>query len=92
MSGINFEDYRDLLIVNVAGELHVVEAPAHEAEISDLVAFDMPNGVEVIGLVIDQMWCNRTESEYRCVGRMTTIYQAKIIYREKWSAEIRENS
>ena len=93
MSNINYEDYRDLLIVNAGGELYVVEAPAHEAEISDLVAFDR-NGQEILGLVIDKMWCNRTESEYRCFGRMTPIYQAKIIYREKWSVpyEDRVNS
>ena len=92
MSNINFEDYRDLLIVNANGELYVVEAPAHEAEVSDLVAFDLNDNEEAIGLVIDKMWCDRTESEYRCMGRMTHIYQAKIICREKWSAEITENS
>lgn len=90
MSDINFEDYRDLLIVNAGGELYVVEAPAREARVSDLVAFDPTPGVETIGLVIDKMWCNRTEDEYRCMGRMNRIYQAKIIYREKWSAEFAE--
>lgn len=92
MANINYEDYRDLLIANANGELYVVEAPAHEAEVSDIVAFDLASGVEEIGLVIDKMWCNRTESEYRCIGRTNRIYQAKIIYRERWFAEITENS
>ena len=87
MSDINFKDYRDLLIVNAGNANYVVDAPAHEAEVSDIVAFDIDPGVEALGLVIDKMWCNRTESEYRCMGRMTDIYQAKIIYRERWSAD-----
>lgn len=86
MSDINFEDYRDLLIVNAGGTNYVVEAPAHEADVSDIIAFELTPGVEAIGLVIDKMWCNRKESEYRCMGRMNCIHQAKIIYRERWSA------
>ena len=82
MSDINFEDYRDLLIVNAGGELCVVEAPAHEAEISDIVAFDR-DGQEILGPVIDKMWCNRTESAVsfqrtgcRISSCKTGVYQA----------------
>lgn len=81
----NVNNYRDLLIVNADGKLYVVDAPAHEAYVSNLITFDVDEHQEKIGLVIDKMWCHREEEQYRCVARMNKIYPAKAIYVERWS-------
>lgn len=86
----NYEDFRDLLIVNAGGELYVVDAPSHETNVSDLVAFDVDTHQEKIGLVIDKMWCHRKEAQYRCMARMNRIYPAKVIYRGRWAAPVKE--
>ena len=87
MSEINYEDYRDLLVVSTCGETYMVEAPAHEVNVSDMVVFDQKNGFNLVGIVVDKTWCNRTESEYRCIKQVIHIYQAKKVFRERWSAD-----
>lgn len=73
-------NFRDLLIVNVDEKLYVVEAPAHRAEIGDLVSFD-ELATQKLGQVVNKMFCVKDEDEWNCISDLLPIWQAKEIYR-----------
>ena len=84
-------NFCDLLVVDVNSSLYVVEAPAHEAFEGDLAEFvtDLPMSAKVplLGTVVETMFCERGEREYRCMSTLHIIYPARKIFRSKWVAE-----
>ena len=78
-------NFCDLLIVLYDKKLYVVEAPAYEAEVGDLVAF-ATGLVLVLGEVKDKLFCTKEEAEYRCIRLMNPIHPARRIYKMRWEA------
>lgn len=83
---IDVNEFCDLLIVEVGSEIHVVEAPAYEANKGDFVSFT--NGtLPMMGKIVDKMWCEKDKEVYRFVGYLGTIHQAERIYYPRWERE-----
>lgn len=78
-------NFCELLIVSHEDTLYVVDAPANEAEVGDLVEF-APLPKLILGEVVDKMFCTRGEEEYRCIGLMKAIHPARRIYKMRWEA------
>lgn len=84
---IDTSDFYDLLMVDVAGVIHVVEAPAHEARVGDYVKFTN-DSVLSMGEVVDKMWCEKSGDTYRCISYIKTIHPVEKIYHPKWEREV----
>lgn len=82
----NIEHYRDLLIVERNGGLDVVDAPAHETNVGDKVTY-WRGETEALGTVIDKMWVNDEDEQYRCIARVNKIYPATAIFRKNWQVD-----
>lgn len=84
---MDIKEYCELLVVSSGKEIHVVEAPAHEAYEGYLVVYCV-DGAERIGTVTDKMWCVKDEEQYRCMAKMNRIFLAQAIYSKHWQAEV----
>lgn len=78
-------EFCELLIVTHNEQLHMVEAPTHEAYEGDLVEF-APISALVLGEVVDKMFCAKDSDEYRCISKINPIHPARRIYKVRWEA------
>ena len=84
---MDFSNYRDLLIVNHEDALLVVDVPANEADVGDLVSFEDPFGFIQTGNVVDKMWAEKDGEVYRCIAHLRHICKGVKIYRGRWEEE-----
>lgn len=83
---MDYNNYVDLLIVDVNEQLYVVEAPTHEAEEGNLVSFK-DGRLSMLGTVVDKLWCEKDDDRYRCMGYLKPILPVETIYKATWQRE-----
>ena len=91
------ENYVDLLFVQDGPNRQVVEVPAYQAEVGDLVEYTAPEDEEPVGgfaetvvstrlgLVLKKMRCERFGNEWSCISEVAQIRRGKAAYHPGWS-------
>lgn len=87
----------ELLFVQDGAGRQVVEVPAFQAEVGDLVEYIMPGTEEAVvgftgtpevtclGMVLKKMHCDRFDNEWSCIAEIAAIRRGKAVYHPTWS-------